>query len=379
MVIYSRFILIFLLIPFKIISSMLEGFRMGFAFFKEYPRSYTTILYLFVTMSFCHYPIFDHWTTGFIMMSLPIAILLGFIASIYLLFKKQKVVATIGFIWLLMSLPILKRLIGTNTESENISTINSLKVLSFNGECFSGDKTNKWAALKSDIACFQEYSPNENLEKLYQHKVERLTKFEENRSVGLAMFSQFPIVRQYGKIWDKAYGPKINGFICADIVYGNDTVRVVNAHLWSMGVRINQSIEALKKGEFLLFCREIADSFDKLKVGFEYRNEQLKEVESYVTGSKYPVIICGDFNETPFGFAYGKLSLNFKNAFEEVGKGLGFTLNRQPYCVRIDQQFFSSEWNVQSCHTLSDITMSDHFPVIAQYTLKSSADLAFTK
>ena len=69
----------------------------------------------------------------------------------------------------------------------------------------------------------------------------------------------------------------------------------------------------------------------------------------------------------------------FKNAFEEVGKGLGFTLNRQPYCVRIDQQFFSSEWNVQSCHTLSDITMSDHFPVIAQYTLKSSADLAFTK
>ena len=358
---------------------MLEGFRMGFAFFKEYPRSYTTILYLFVTMSFCHYPIFDHWTTGFIMMSLPIAILLGFIASIYLLFKKQKVVATIGFIWLLMSLPILKRLIGTNTESENISTINSLKVLSFNGECFSGDETNKWAALKSDIACFQEYSPNENLEKLYQHKVERLTKFEENRSVGLAMFSQFPIVRQYGKIWDKAYGPKINGFICADIVYGNDTVRVVNAHLWSMGVRINQSIEALKKGEFLLFCREIADSFDKLKVGFEYRNEQLKEVESYVTGSKYPVIICGDFNETPFGFAYGKLSLNFKNAFEEVGKGLGFTLNRQPYCVRIDQQFFSSEWNVQSCHTLSDITMSDHFPVIAQYTLKSSADLAFTK
>ncbi len=358
---------------------MLEGFRMGFAFFKEYPRSYTTILYLFVTMSFCHYPIFDHWTTGFIMMSLPIAILLGFIASIYLLFKKQKVVATIGFIWLLMSLPILKRLIGTNTESENISTINSLKVLSFNGECFSGDDGKKWAALKSDIACFQEYSPNENLEKLYQHKVERLTKFEENRSVGLAMFSQFPIVRQYGKIWDKAYGPKINGFICADIVYGNDTVRVVNAHLWSMGVRINQSIEALKKGEFLLFCREIADSFDKLKVGFEYRNEQLKEVESYVTGSKYPVIICGDFNETPFGFAYGKLSLNFKNAFEEVGKGLGFTLNRQPYCVRIDQQFFSSEWNVQSCHTLSDITMSDHFPVIAQYTLKSSADLAFTK
>ncbi len=374
MILYIRFFQILFIVPIIVFSVLMNWLRFVYQKFKEFPIAYSSIIYLFITMAFCHYPIFDHWTTGFIMMSLPLALLFGLIGASFLLYKKQKVAATIGFIWVLMAFPIIKRLVGVNPNTEKITSLNTLKVLSFNGECFAeNDKNNsKWEVLKSDIACFQEYSPNQNVEIHFNNKIEKLTKFEECRSVGLAMFTQYPIVNQYSKIWDKAYGPKINGFICADIAYGNDTVRVVNAHLWSMGVRINQSIDALKKGEFKQFAFEIVDTFQKMKEGFEYRNEQLKEIESYVTGSKYPVIICGDFNETPFGYAYGKLSLSFKNAFEEVGKGLGFTLNRQPYCVRIDQQFFSADWQVQSCYTMSEINVSDHFPVMAEYVLKHS-------
>lgn len=374
MILYIKFFQILFVFPSLLISSTIYGLRIAYQKFKEFPLAYTALSYLFITMSFCHYPIFDHWIAGFIMMSSPIAFVVGLIASGYLLYKKQKVMATIGFIWVLMAFPIMKRFISiNNANTEEITSLNTLKVLSFNGECFAenAEGNSKWGALKSDIACFQEYSPNQHLEEQYSNKIEKLTDFGKDRSVGLALFSQYPIVNQYSKIWDKAYGPKINGFICADIAYGNDTVRVVNAHLWSMGVRINQSIDALKNGEFKQFALEIMDTFDKMKQGFEFRNEQLKEVESYVAGSKYPVIICGDFNETPFGYAYGKLSLSFKNAFEEVGKGLGFTLNRQPYCVRIDQQFFSAEWQVQSCHTISDFNISDHFPVMAEYVLKS--------
>lgn len=374
MILYIRFFQILFIVPIIVFFVLMNWLRFVYQKFKEFPIAYSSIIYLFITMAFCHYPIFDHWTTGFIMMSLPLALLFGLIGASFLLYKKQKVAATIGFIWVLMAFPIIKRLVGVNPNAEKITSLNTLKVLSFNGECFAeNDKNNsKWKVLKSDIACFQEYSPNQNVEIHFNNKIEKLTKFEECRSVGLAMFTQYPIVNQYSKIWDKAYGPKINGFICADIAYGNDTVRVVNAHLWSMGVRINQSIDALKKGEFKQFAFEIVDTFQKMKEGFEYRNEQLKEIESYVTGSKYPVIICGDFNETPFGYAYGKLSLSFKNAFEEVGKGLGFTLNRQPYCVRIDQQFFSADWQVQSCYTMSEINVSDHFPVMAEYVLKHS-------
>lgn len=345
-----------------------------FKTFRQYPLSYTALLYLFITMAFCYYPIFDHWSTGFIMMSLPLAVLSGLTAACYLLVKKQKIVAATGFIWLLLTFPLIKRMVGISNGKVKLENVSTLKVLSFNGECFDEKhKTDEhWAKLQADIACFQEYSPNKDIESQYANNVVKLTKFDQKGLIGLAMFSQYPILKQYSKVWDRENQPNINGYLCADIAYKNDTVRVVNVHLWSMGVRINLAIDALKKGHLKTFAVELADSFGRLKEGFEKRDEQMREVESYVSGSKYPVIICGDFNETPFGYSYGKLKLSFKNAFEEAGQGLGFTLNRQPYFARIDQQFVSHDWHVESYKTISSVDFSDHFPVMAKYVLKKS-------
>jgi endonuclease/exonuclease/phosphatase family metal-dependent hydrolase len=348
----------------------------GFIFkiFRQYPLYYTALLYLFITMAFCYYPIFDHWSTGFIMMSLPLAVLSGLSAACYLLIKKQKIVAATGFIWILLAFPLIKRTIGISHSEMKLENVSALKVLSFNGECFD-EKHNSdenLAKIQADIACFQEYSPNKDIESKYANSAIRLTKFDQKGFIGLAMFSQYPILKQYSKIWDRKNQPNINGYLCADIAYKNDTVRVVNVHLWSMGVRINLAFDALKKGYIKTFVIELTDSFLRLKEGFEKRDEQMREVESYVSGSKFPVIICGDFNETPFGYSYGKLKLSFQNAFEEAGKGMGFTLNRQPYFARIDQQFVSYDWHVASYKTISSVNFSDHFPVMAKYILKKS-------
>lgn len=355
-------------------ENIMKMLRYLFDVFRQYPFSYTSLVYLFITMAFCYYPIFDHWIAGFIMMSLPLAILAGLIAACYLFVKQQKIVATAGFIWVLCTFPLVKRAVGISSEKLNLNTVSFLKVLSFNGECFNqNQQSNKnLSALRADIACLQEYSPNRTVEAQYANNIVKLTRFDGNKLIGLALFSQYPILKQYGKVWDRKNQPNINGFLCADIAYQQDTVRVVNVHLWSMGVRINLAFDALKKGNLRLFGTELYDSFCRLKEGFEKRDEQMREVESYVSGSKYPVIICGDFNETPFGYSYGKLKLSFQNAFEEAGQGLGFTLNRQPYFARIDQQFFSSEWHVQSCKTMSGINISDHFPVVANYILKKT-------
>ncbi len=345
-----------------------------FKIFRQYPLAYTSLLYLFVTMAFCYYPILDHWSAGFIMMSLPLAVLSGLTAACYLLIKKQKIVAATGFIWVLLAFPLIKRMVGISNGEMKSENVSALKVLSFNGECFDEKhKTDEqWTKLQADIACFQEYSPNKDIESKYANNVVKLTKFDKKGLIGLAMFSQYPILKQYSKVWDRKNQPNINGYLCADIAYKDDTVRVVNVHLWSMGVRLNLAIDALKKGHIKTFAVELADSFRRLKEGFEKRDEQMREVESYVSGSKYPVIICGDFNETPFGYSYGKLKLSFQNAFEEAGQGMGFTLNRQPYFARIDQQFVSNDWHVESCKTISSVDFSDHFPVMAKYILKKS-------
>lgn len=351
----------------------LAGLKTIYRFYIKFPKAYTCLIYLFLSMSFCYYPIFNHWLAGFIMMTLPLALLLGLLASSYLFYKKQKMLATIGAVWILMSFPIIKRIVGVGHEKQNPMSNNSLKVLSFNSESFSGNENRNLSALQADIACFQEYSENEQIENQYVNKFVKLTTFSDDRAVGLAIFTHYPIVKQYGKIWNRHdHAPNINGFLCADVVYGNDTVRIVNTHLWSMGVRVNKVFDAFKQGEISKFFFEVGDTVKRLKNGFNARDEQVSEVESYVAGSKYPVIICGDFNEIPFSYTYGKLSLNFENAFEEVGQGLGFTLNRHPYCVRIDQQFFSADWQVQSCKIINTITFSDHFPLMAQYILKKT-------
>ncbi|WP_020596223.1 endonuclease/exonuclease/phosphatase family protein [Spirosoma panaciterrae] len=338
--------------------------------YRQFPIAYTALGYLFFSMAFCYYPVVDHWLGGFVMMSLPLAILGGFITCIYLFRKHQTAVAMAGMIWVLFSFVVVKRLLGTDSGDTDMSQAQTLKVLSFNSETFQNSVD--LSSLKADIACFQEYSPNSQIERQYPTKVEKLTCFDKDREIGLALFSQYPIVNRYGHIWDRSNGPDINGFLCADIAYGADTIRVVNVHLWSMGVRTNQAVDALKSGHLIQFASALIDTFQKLKEGFEHRNEQFLEVESYVAGSRYPVIICGDFNETPIGYSYGKLRQNFRNAFEEAGQGLGFTLNRHPYCVRIDQQFVSSDWAIKTCQTLSGISFSDHFPVLAQYVLKKS-------
>ncbi len=343
--------------------------------YRQFSVAYTALGYLFFTMAFCFYPVDGHWLTGFIMMSLPLAIVCGLVASIYLFGKQQKAVASAGIVWVLFSLLVVKRLLGSSVGDVAINTqAETLNVLSFNSETFpqSPGKGPTLASLNADIACFQEYSPNTQLEKQYPASVTKLTRFDQNRQIGLALFSKYPIVNQYGRIWKRTKSPAINGFICADIAYGADTIRVVNVHFWSMGVRTNQATDALKAGKVGLFFTETFDTFNRLKEGFEHRNDQLLEVESYVVGSRYPVIICGDFNETPMGYSYGKLSQNFRNSFEEAGQGMGFTLNRHPYCVRLDQQFVSSDWHIKTCETVSRISFSDHFPVLAQYVLKKS-------
>ncbi|OIN58577.1 endonuclease/exonuclease/phosphatase family protein [Arsenicibacter rosenii] len=343
--------------------------------YRQFPKAYAMLGYLFLTMAFCYSPIVGHWLTGFVMMTLPVAIIAGFITCLYLWRKGQHIIATAGLIWVLCSLPVVKRLIGgLGTPAQELTSAKKLNVLSFNSESFGDDHTSAATlkALKADIACFQEYTPNRRIEQQYADQMAKLTCFDNNREVGLALFSQYPIINQYGRIWNRAGGPNINGYLCADIVYGRDTVRVVNVHLWSMGVRVNTVFEALSDGKMMAAAEALYDTFDRLREGFEKRDEQIQEVEAFVAGSRYPVIICGDFNETPFSYSYGQLSKRFSNAFEVAGKGMGFTLNRHPYCVRIDQQFFSADWYVTSCQTISDITVSDHFPVMAQYVLKKS-------
>jgi endonuclease/exonuclease/phosphatase (EEP) superfamily protein YafD len=60
-----------------------------------------------------------------------------------------------------------------------------------------------------------------------------------------------------------------------------------------------------------------------------------------------------------------------KNAFEESGKGFGFTYNGATLkLLRIDNQFYSSGLRAVELETLDSVILSDHFPVRGEYLIE---------
>ena len=89
--------------------------------------------------------------------------------------------------------------------------------------------------------------------------------------------------------------------------------------------------------------KEAKTIYHQLKGGFEDRAIQVKELEKWIEESPYPVMVCGDLNELPYGFAYGKIRKYLRNSFEDAGRGFGFTYHRKPGFLRIDNQFYDEK------------------------------------
>ena len=95
------------------------------------------------------------------------------------------------------------------------------------------------------------------------------------------------------------------------------------------------------------------------------------KVENWIDESPYPVILAGDLNELPYGYAYGRLRAKLKNSFEEKGFGFGFTYHKILSFLRIDNQFFDDrKIEILNFRTLSNVPFSDHYPVKAWYIIK---------
>lgn len=339
-------------------------------------------MYTLVTYLLAYTLVLDHWSAGFIMMSLPFAMLgCALIAFTWLFIRPAR--AILPIMVLAIGYPFIQR---TIVFKDPIKEPNPLTVFSYNVFGFYGDayEQNKQKAdgliqystdYEADIKCFQEFynlDESENFQTLASVRRENqyFATNDENNSglMGLVIFSIYPIIHSEGKFFGKHTA---NGYLVADIARKNDTIRVINVQLQSMGIRVGKVVremqgkdydEAKKEGKGILFS---------LKWGFEKHSDEVEMVERMIDESIYPVILCGDLNETPYGNAYGSIRDRLKNAFEERGNGFGFTLNRSPKIVRIDNQFCSESIKVLDFQTFSDIKYSDHLPILGRYKVEA--------
>lgn len=225
-----------------------------------------------------------------------------------------------------------------------------------------------------DIVCIQEFSAKgsdfeyvfDNMKALTQYKYCYYENYNPNKTYridALVILSQYPIIASNSLTLagnDHRFG------IYADLLIGFDTIRVYNLHLESIRLQHEdyQFVEDVSKGqtETGSFSSGSKSILRKLHNAFKIRSKQTEVVISSLDSCSYPIILCGDFNDTPLSYAYHKISAGLEDAFIDAGHGLGNTFAGNLPPVRIDfilysPDFRSFEFNVHR------IPLSDHYPV----------------
>ncbi|WP_242132645.1 endonuclease/exonuclease/phosphatase family protein [Aestuariivivens marinum] len=249
--------------------------------------------------------------------------------------------------------------------SKNIEATNSLKVMNYNVRLFNlyewiPEKhietkiTDFIKAQTPDILSLQEYHPHNNVNlSFFKYKYEKLSGKKVKH--GQAIFSQFPIINS-GSVEFPDTG---NNAVFADIVKGEDTIRVYNIHLESM--HINTNVESLKKEDSERLFKRVSQTFKMQQFQTELFLMHKKQC-------RYKMIICGDFNNTAFSYVYQKIKGNLNDTFKETGNGFGSTYNIKFFPVRIDYIFADEDFTVNGFKTYSE-SYSDHYPIMTTLSL----------
>jgi endonuclease/exonuclease/phosphatase family metal-dependent hydrolase len=111
--------------------------------------------------------------------------------------------------------------------------------------------------------------------------------------------------------------------------------------------------------------------FGKMRSAYIKRAEQVRSVRLEIDRSPYPVILCGDFNDTPASYVYHKIEQKLEDSFVEAGNGTGSSYAGILPAFRIDYIFHDTSFTAHNYKTL-DANFSDHYPITTLLVLKKS-------
>jgi endonuclease/exonuclease/phosphatase (EEP) superfamily protein YafD len=347
--------------------------------------AFTLLVYALTFFAFS-----GHWAAGFLMMSLPALVAIHALFFVISLLSKRPhwlALMAIGF-----SFPFWARTFQVFASSDANEDAHNLTVLSYNTMGFDMlnylENKNRQNALNildwakntdADIKCFQEFYNRQKSETFnsieqfqqagypYYATLRPPYSRSNNNFMGMVIFSKYPIIHSEYEV----FGGDTNGALYADIVVKKDTIRVINVHLRSMIVRFGGVREAYQDKDYGQGKSEVRKIAGKLKRGFIHHEEEVHLLTDWIDQSPYPVLVCGDFNETPYSYSYGQMTKRLANAFETAGRGFGFTYQNMPKLIRIDQQFYDQKtFEVVDFQTLREVKYSDHYPIVGKYRMK---------
>lgn len=255
---------------------------------------------------------------------------------------------------------------GQAPEPENAITLAThnlgglFRGIHWDDDTWSGIYSDYIAFLKEqgnpDILCTQETG-----KKFFRALAEKMKYpyvFDLNRG-GTAILSRYPILRG-GQV---PFGQPENGSVWADVQIGKRIVRVYNVHLQSNKVTYDTERVLdqpdLKNEET---WRGINKVLRKVGGATSLRAGQAQKLRDLIAACPHPVVLCGDFNDTPNSFVYDLLAESLNDTFCEKGFGLGTTYAGALPLLRIDYVLTDPALKTYSCRVARN-NISDHYPV----------------
>ena len=331
------------------------------------------------------------WVLAFFGLIYPYLLFGNFLFLLFWIFKKKKLSILVLLVILLgwnnlnnyirifrKNTKDVSKVIQTNAGNNQISA----SILSYNVRLFNlYNKDNKDKSADEildfinggnfDIICLQEVLITDmyglSLSD-FKHKLNNTRnsyiKFtggkKSSHKYGIAVFTKYPIINK-GEIQFKNTS---NLSIYIDVIIEEDTVRVYNNHLQSFRLG-SDNFRFLTELEGAIEdppIKEMRDITSRMKHAYIKRAGQAKLLSSHIHTSPFPVIVCGDFNDTPVSFTYHTIRKDLKDAFVESGLGMGKTYSQIIPSYRIDYILHSPDLASFEFKTIRK-SFSDHYPI----------------
>jgi endonuclease/exonuclease/phosphatase family metal-dependent hydrolase len=321
----------------------------------------------------------------------PFFLLLNvFFVVLWVVTKKRQLF--LSLIIILIGIPFMTRYFQIHLPFKKHPDVSmqpqAIKFLSFNVRLFNLYRWVNKADAESDIVrfiqkespdiiCLQEFYTREKgkfsekyfLQQFPFAKYKYIKYTYRNRGVsnfGIATFSKYPIVGAGELSFSKTY----NQCIYVDIKHRDDTIRVYNTHLQSYRFMKQNFdfIDTLKLKYNPGQVNGMRDIIYRIKTAYIKRANQADKVADHISHSAHPVIVCGDFNDSPISYSYQKISKGLDDAFVEAGSGIGSTYFSKFPSFRIDYILHQRSFEAFNYRS-PKLELSDHNPVIC-YILK---------
>lgn len=255
-----------------------------------------------------------------------------------------------------------------------------LKVFSWNCNGFAKYNTE----IEANAGMFLDYIRQNNPDMIFlqettcgdEYMTTFLTEMEEkgyhhHTHNGLLFLSRMPIIAadtlDYNANTDNQ--PIGNGSMCYWLQDGNDTLIAINNHLES-----NTLAPDIKQHYALSLEERNIDSLELyghamgviVKDKTVTRAAQADSLVSFIRqNERFPIILCGDLNDTPISYVYQQLDNVLTNAYRRSGRGIGISYNQKGFWVRIDHIFMSQHFRSYRTQVDETIKLSDHYPIMS--------------